>query len=140
MVLRLAFRILSSSEHVQRCCQSVALRTSQSLPQTPSSGLRHSSLEQGAGKRCSEWPPHPRLLESVLLFKQRMMLFIRTFGEPVWPSGKQKDFGSNPLRLSFVFKKVVLCGPCLVTLSLTTNETLKCLSSLPILMQESFWW
>ena len=28
---------------------------------------------------------------------------------------------------------------CLVTLSLTTNETLKRLSSLPILMQESFW-
>ena len=32
-------------------------------------------------------PPH-RSLESVLLFKQRMMLFIRTLGEPVWPSGK----------------------------------------------------
>ena len=29
---------------------------------------------------------------------------------------------------------------CLVTLSLTINETLKRLSSLPILMQESFWW
>ena len=29
---------------------------------------------------------------------------------------------------------------CLVTLSLTINETLKWLSSLPILMQESFWW
>ena len=28
----------------------------------------------------------------------------------------------------------------LVTLSLTINETLKRLSSLPILMQESFWW
>ena len=25
-------------------------------------------------------------------------------------------------------------------LSLTINQTLKCLSSLPILMQESFWW
>ena len=29
---------------------------------------------------------------------------------------------------------------CLVTLSLTINQTLKLLSSLPILMQESFWW
>ena len=29
---------------------------------------------------------------------------------------------------------------CLVTLSLTINETLKWLSSLPISMQESFWW
>ena len=29
---------------------------------------------------------------------------------------------------------------CLVTLTLTVNETLKRLSSLPILQQESFWW
>ena len=32
------------------------------------------------------------------------------------------------------------CGHCLMTLSLTINETLKWPSSLPILMQESFWW
>ena len=30
--------------------------------------------------------------------------------------------------------KVVVCGHCLVTLSLTVNETLKWLSSLPTLM------
>ena len=36
--------------------------------------------------------------------------------------------------------EVVVCGHCLVTLSLTINETLKWLSSLPISMQESFWW
>ena len=66
--------------------------------------------------------------------------------EPRWPSGKavrlisRKDLGSIPLRLSFLFKKVVVCGHCLVTLSLAVNETLKWLSSLPILMQESFWW
>ena len=36
---------------------------------------------------------------------------------------------------------VVVCGHCPVTLSLTINETLtEWLSSLPILMQESFWW
>ena len=35
---------------------------------------------------------------------------------------------------------VVVCGHCLVTLSITINETLKWLSSLPILTQESFWW
>ena len=52
--------------------------------------------------------------------------------------GKQKDLGSIPLRLSFLLKKVVVCGQCLVTLSLTINETLKRLSLLPILMQESF--
>ena len=31
-------------------------------------------------------------------------------------------------------------GHCLVTLSLIINEILKWLSSLPVLMQESFWW
>ena len=53
--------------------------------------------------------------------------------------GKQWDLGSNPLRLAFLFK-VVVCGHCLVTLSLTISETLKWLLSLPILMQKSFWW
>ena len=54
--------------------------------------------------------------------------------------GKQKGLGSIPLRLSFLFKKGVVCGHCLVTLSLTINETVKWFSSPPILMQESFWW
>ena len=54
---------------------------------------------------------------------------------------KQRGLGSIPLRLSFLIKKVVVCGHSLVvTLSLTIDETLKWLSSLPILMQESFWW
>ena len=34
----------------------------------------------------------------------------------------------------------MVCGHCLVTLSHTSNETLKWFSSLPILMRESFWW
>ena len=55
-------------------------------------------------------------------------------------AGKQKGLGSIQLRLSLPFRKVVVGGHCLVTLSLTVNETLKWLSSLPILMQESFWW
>ena len=83
-------------------------------------------------------------------------------------AGKQKGIGSIPLRLLFLFKKVVVCGHCLVsrfglavrldaasalllfrkvvcghclvTLSLTVNETLNWLSSLTILMQASFWW
>ena len=46
-------------------------------------------------------------------------------GEPVWPSGKQKDLGSIPLRLSFLFKRIVVCGHCLVTVSLKINQTLK---------------
>ena len=57
-----------------------------------------------------------------------------------WKDGKQKGLGSILLRLSFIFKMVVVCGHCLVTLSLTINETLKWLSSLPILMEETFWW
>ena len=44
---------------------------------------------------------------------------------------------SSPFRL---FKKVAVCGDCLVTLSLTINETLKWLSSLHILIKESLWW
>ena len=45
------------------------------------------------------------------------------------------------LRLSFLFKTVCdLQGHCLVTLSLTNSVTLKWLTSLPILMQASFWW
>ena len=35
-------------------------------------------------------------------------------------AGKRKDLGSIPLRLSFLFKKVVVCGHCLVTLSITS--------------------
>ena len=55
-------------------------------------------------------------------------------------AGKQKGLGSIPLRLSLLFKSVVVCGHCLVTLSLTINETLKSPSSLPIVMQEPSWW
>ena len=45
------------------------------------------------------------------------------------------------IRFSSPFSsKVVVCGHCLVTLSLTIMKHLKWLSSLPILMQESFWW
>ena len=40
--------------------------------------------------------------------------------EPVWPSGKRNDLGSIPLRRSFLFKKVVVCGHYLVTLSITS--------------------
>ena len=53
-------------------------------------------------------------------------------------AGKQRDHGSNRFGSPFS-SKVVVCGHCLVTLSLTIKETLKWLSSLPILMQESFW-
>ena len=63
--------------------------------------------------------------------------------QPVWPSGKagkRKGLGSIPLRFCLLFKKVRIYGLCLVTLSLTINKTLKWLSSLPILMQGSFWW
>ena len=38
-------------------------------------------------------------------------------------AGKQEGSGSIPLRLSLPFKKVVVGGHCLVTLSLTVNET-----------------
>ena len=45
-------------------------------------------------------------------------------------AGKQKE-SSIPLLISFLFKKVVVCGHRLVILSLTVNKTW--LSSLPII-------
>ena len=51
-------------------------------------------------------------------------------------AGKQRNLGSNPPWLSFLFES----WHCLLTMSFTINGTLKWLSSLPILMQESFWW
>ena len=48
-------------------------------------------------------------------------------------AGKRRDLGSN--RLSFLFKS---CG--LSCNFVPHNETLKWLSSLPTLMQKSFWW
>ena len=32
--------------------------------------------------------------------------------------GKRKDLGSIPLQFCFLFKKFVVCGHCLVTLSI----------------------
>jgi len=44
------------------------------------------------------------------------------FGLAVKRLACRQDLGSIPFRLSFFFKKVVVCGHCLVTLSLTINE------------------
>ena len=53
---------------------------------------------------------------------------------------RQAGWASVRIRFGSPFSsKVVVCGHCLVTLSLTIIETLKWLSSLPILMLESFW-
>ena len=73
--------------------------------------------------------------------------FVYLFPEPVWPSGKALGWKAEELRLESISALLSLqklwsvdMWHCLVTLSLTINETLKWLSSLPILMQESFWW
>ena len=51
---------------------------------------------------------------------------VSRFGLAVRRSaGKRKDLGSIPLRLSFFFKNVVVCGHCLVTLSITSYRNLK---------------
>ena len=64
--------------------------------------------------------------------------------EPVWSSGKagkagKRDLGSIPLWRSFLFKS---CGLWTLSCDFVPHnyETLKWLSSLSILMQESFWW
>ena len=59
------------------------------------------------------------------------MMMIRTTARMLLPvsrsglavrrqAGKRKDLASIPLRLSFLLKNVVLCGHCLVTLSITS--------------------
>ena len=56
---------------------------------------------------------------------QREIVFERVFeiqfGLAVsrW-AGKWKDLSSIPLQLSFLFRKVVVCGHCLVTLSINS--------------------
>ena len=56
-------------------------------------------------------------------------------------AGKRKDFGSIPLRLSFLFKKVVVCGHCLVSLSIASYWNIQMALIAAILMQKSFlWW
>ena len=49
---------------------------------------------------------------------------------------------SARFRFSSPFSSLIVavCGHCLVILFLTITETLKRLSTPPILMQESFWW
>ena len=65
--------------------------------------------------------------------REQMFAQLKTgFGLVSGGTSVRGRFGS-PLS-----SKVVVCGHCLVTLSLTINETLKWLSSLPISMQESF--
>ena len=54
-------------------------------------------------------------------------------------AGKQRDLGSNPFRLSFLFKS---CGLWTLSCGFVPHnyETLKWLSSLPTLMHKSIWW
>ena len=54
-------------------------------------------------------------------------------------AGKQKDLSAVPLRLSSLFRSRGL-WTVFDILPLTINDALQWLSSLPILMQESFWW
>ena len=75
----------------------------------------------------------------------RVPLFSHLLGSrsPAVPLRKQhgvKHPGFGPaIRLSSLFKNVVVSGHCLMTVALTSNETLKWFSSLPVLMKESFW-
>ena len=67
-------------------------------------------------------------------------IIVSWFGLVVRPhAGKQKDLGSIPLQLSFLFIKVDRPYDCLVTLPITINGTLKWLSSLHIVVQEFLW-
>ena len=54
-------------------------------------------------------------------------------------AGKHKDIGSIP-PIGCPARQTLRFVDSLVTVSLTVSETLKWLSSLPILMQESYYW
>ena len=69
------------------------------------------------------------------MFVKQMFARLKTgFGLVSRRTSVQFRFGSS------LSSKVVVCGHCPVTLSLTIKETLKRPSSLPTLMQKSFWW
>ena len=56
-------------------------------------------------------------------FDEYFQLGSRTNIRPIkngLKAGKRKDLGSILLRLSFLFKNVVVCGHCLVTLTITS--------------------
>ena len=88
------------------------------LPQTalPQSSVLSSQLQTPTSPLTT--PPHRRPLN---VFKVRVCFGsnnVSRFGLAVRRyAGKRKDLGSIPLRLSFLFRKVVVCGHCLVTLS-----------------------
>ena len=76
-----------------------------------------------------------------------LLLRSRADSEPVWPSGKALGWLTEGPRFDTASALLSLqkgcglsglsCDPVCPSLS---TETLKWLSSLPILMQESFWW
>ena len=67
--------------------------------------------------------------------KNEQQTIVSRFG---LAAGKRRDLGSNPLRLSFLFKS---CGLWTLSCDFAPHNygTLKWLSSLPTLMQKSFW-
>ena len=60
--------------------------------------------------------------------------YVSRFGLAVRRLADKQGDLSSPFS-----SKVVVCGPCLMTLSLIIHQTLKWFSSLPILIHESFW-
>ena len=71
-------------------------------------------------QRADHGGDSPRITAAHNAFVYTAMAFwlvavVRRLGLAVrrW-AGKPKDLGSIPLRLSFLFKKVVVCGHCFV--------------------------
>ena len=73
------------------------------------------------GKGRYSYQTHASLVGLVYRDGEAMTSTVSRFGLAVRrKAGKRKDLGSIPLRLSFLFTKVVVCGHCLVTLSITS--------------------
>ena len=123
----------------------VELETISAGPRPSSVDIRHvpsSAPTSTCQCACRFSPPPCRLLFRLSLHR-RVTIYCAwrspfSSREPVWAQrqGVRLVSGRTSVRVRFLFRKVVVCGHCLVTLSLTMNEILKRLSSLAHLNAE----
>ena len=132
---------------VGRLLIGVELSTGWLLPLTATTKRRHGRHSSGFLSRIlfeTFWLAHA----ARVIGSQKPFICLSDISDLLW-TGLAKRWcirlvsRGTSVRIRFgspFSSKVVVCGHCLVTLSLTINEILKWLSLLPIFMQGSFWW
>ena len=102
------------------CCHRCRWKCHSVFSGVPSKSLPLAKSRVFSPKPCSlaKWAP------DVSMYKTRARATSQTVSRCGLAvrrqAGKRKDLGSIQLRLSFLFRKVVVCGHCLVTLSITS--------------------